>query len=150
MRKEALYRELLVADRIQPLPGVSAFVELLAANGIPYAVGSSTHRANIEAAQSVFEHPLPFPVMVTGEDVVRGKPDPQVFLVAAQRIRCRPEECVVFEDVPMGIRAAHNGGMKAVALSTTHPIRHLAEAQMVIPDFTRLSLERLRHLFDSR
>lgn len=149
LRKETLYRELLVAERIQPLPGVAGLLKLLAESGIPYAVGSSTHRENIEAALGVFDQPLAFAAIVTGEDVDRGKPDPQVFLLAAERIRRRPAECVVFEDVPAGIRAAHNGGMKAVAVTTTHPARHLAEADMVVDDYATLSLERLRHLFDA-
>ncbi|MBD3316889.1 MAG: HAD-IA family hydrolase [Chitinivibrionales bacterium] len=148
LRKEALYRELLAADRIQPLPGVAEFVRLLDENGVAYAVGSSTHRENIEAALEVFEARPSFPVIVTGEDVQRGKPDPQVYLLAAERIGRHPSECVVFEDVPAGIRAAHNGGMKAVAVCTTHPARHLAEAEMVIDNFQTLPVERLRHLLN--
>jgi mannitol-1-/sugar-/sorbitol-6-phosphatase len=72
---------------------------------------------------------LPMPrVMVTGSDVVKGKPNPEPYLKGAELLGMKPEECLVVEDAPAGIRAAHAGGMKVIALLTTYPAEELKEA----------------------
>jgi sugar-phosphatase len=60
-------------------------------------------------------------VLVCAEDVMRGKPDPDVYLTAAARLSVTPQECVVIEDAPAGIEAARTAGMGVLALTTTHP-----------------------------
>jgi HAD superfamily hydrolase (TIGR01509 family) len=120
LRKEALYRE-VVADRgIDALPGVRTWLERLRDAGVPCAIGSSTHRANIDLSLGLIGLREFFADIVSAEDVTRGKPDPQVFLTAAARIERAPERCVVFEDAYVGLEAARTGGMKCVAVATTH------------------------------
>jgi beta-phosphoglucomutase-like phosphatase (HAD superfamily) len=85
--------------------------------------------------------------MVTAEDVRHGKPDPEVFLLAAQALRQRPDRCVVFEDAPMGIDAALAGGMKAVGVTTTHSKSVLAKAHLVVRRLDELDIDRLEGLF---
>ena len=76
---------------------------------------------------------LPIPrVMVTGSDVVKGKPDPEPYLKGAELLGMNPGECLVVEDAPAGIRAAHAGGMKVIALLTTYPAAELQEADAVV------------------
>jgi mannitol-1-/sugar-/sorbitol-6-phosphatase len=76
---------------------------------------------------------LPIPrVMVTGSDVVKGKPDPEPYLKGAELLGMNPAECLVVEDAPAGIRAAHAGGMKVIALLTTYPAAELQEADAVV------------------
>jgi sugar-phosphatase len=76
---------------------------------------------------------LPIPrVMVTGSDVVKGKPDPEPYLKGAELLGMNPAECLVVEDAPAGIRAAHAGGMKVIALLTTYPASELQEADAVV------------------
>jgi sugar-phosphatase len=73
------------------------------------------------------ELPIP-PVLVTANDVVLGKPNPEAYLLAAARLNVMAEKCVVVEDAPTGIRAARAAGMRVVALATTHPQDSLGEA----------------------
>lgn len=75
---------------------------------------------------------LPIPrIMVTGNDVVKGKPDPEPYLKGAELLGFKPEECLVVEDAPAGIQAAHAGGMKVIALLTTYAAERLKEADAV-------------------
>ncbi len=121
-RKEELYRELLAADGIEPLPGVVALLESLASAGVPVSLGSSTSRKNIEVCFAATGLARFFGPNYTGaEDVTRGKPHPDVFHEAARKIAREPTRCLVVEDAHVGIEAALAGGMKALAVTTTHP-----------------------------
>lgn len=124
-RKEELYRELVIAEGVDPLPGVREFLERLRAAGVPCAIGSSTHRANIETIFAITGLARFFAQVVSAEDVSAGKPDPAVFLLGAKRIARAPANCVVFEDALAGLQAAQAGGMRAVAVATTHPVNGL-------------------------
>ncbi len=128
LRKEALYREVVAELGIEPLPGVRAWLERLREAGVPCAIGSSTHRANIDLSLGLIGLREFFAHIVSAEDVTRGKPDPQVFLTAAARIERDPARCVVFEDAFVGLEAARNGGMKCVAVATTHAPKELRPA----------------------
>lgn len=121
-RKEELYRELLAADGIEPLPGVVALLESLESAGVPVSLGSSTSRKNIEVCFVATGLARFFGPNYTGaEDVSRGKPHPDVFLEAARKIDREPARCLVVEDAHVGIEAALAGGMRALAVTTTHP-----------------------------
>ncbi len=90
--------------------------------------------------------------MVSSEDTQRGKPDPQVFLVAAERLGLPPARCVVLEDAVAGVEAARNGGMKCIAVTFVghHPAESLrkAGADIVVPSLEQVSVEVVRGLFD--
>jgi sugar-phosphatase len=79
--------------------------------------------------------PVP-PVLVTGEDVTRGKPAPDGYLLAAKRLGCEPASSVAFEDAPPGVAAARAAGARVVAISTTHSAAQLQDAAAVIPNLT--------------
>jgi beta-phosphoglucomutase family hydrolase len=125
-RKEALYREILRAEGIAPLPGTTALLEDLKRAGIPCAIGTSTPRANVECVLELTGLAGCFHDIAASEDVSRGKPDPQVFLKAAAKLGVEPACCVVIEDAHVGLRAARAAGMKALAVTTTHPAESLA------------------------
>jgi HAD superfamily hydrolase (TIGR01509 family) len=127
LRKEALYRDIVIERGLNALPGVHDFLEQLRAAEIPTCIGSSTHRENILAILGVLKFEGLFSGMVTSEDVKQGKPHPEVFLKAAAKMARLPERCVVFEDAFAGLEAARAGGMKAVAVATTHPPAKLAD-----------------------
>lgn len=149
LRKEVLYREIILKEGINPLPGVVDFLTVIKDLSIPCAIGSSTHRLNIQVALGHLGIGDFFDEIVTGEDVSEGKPNPQVFLLAAQLIGCKPKSCVVFEDAPAGIAAAHNGGMKAIGVATTHPMRMLRDADIVVHSLDELDHIMLKGLFYS-
>lgn len=136
-RKESLYREILRKEGIAPLPGVVALLEDLRARGIPCAIGTSTPRANVACVLEITGLARFFREVAAAEDVSRGKPDPEVFLKAAEKLGAEPSTCVVIEDAQVGIRAAKAAGMKAVAVTTTHPAESLASE---MPDRIEASL----------
>jgi beta-phosphoglucomutase family hydrolase len=143
LRKEALYRE-VVQDRGQAaLDGARTWLERLAAAGVPCAVGSSTHRANVELILDLADLREFFREIVTAEDVTAGKPDPQVFLTAARKLGFAPGRCVVFEDAHVGIEAARRGGMRGVGVATTHPPEELTQADRVVRRLDELQVAEL-------
>lgn len=148
-RKEALYRERVRVDGIVPLPGVRDLLEGLHAAGVPCAVGSSTPRENLDALFEMLGLGNYFSAVVSGDDVTHGKPEPDIFLLAAERIGYSPDCCVVIEDAFVGIEAAHRGGMKCVAVATTNPLESLGDADLAVESLTALTVDRLRELLKS-
>lgn len=145
--KESEFRELVRNYGIRPVEGAETLIRTLKDRGIPYAVGSSTPRKNIQCVIEVLGWHGLFPVLVTAEEVKRGKPDPEVFIIAAQRLNLPPEHCIVIEDAPVGIEAAKKGGMKVIGFAGTHPKERLFGADIVVADLQELTLDRLRSLF---
>ena len=147
-RKEAIYREILAETGIEALPGVKRLLDALSEAGVPCAVGSSTARLNIEAALAIMNLRESFQAIVCGDDVNRGKPDPEVFLTAAARIERAPSHCVVFEDAHVGIEAALAGGMKTVAIATTNPLPELNAAHRAVASLSQLELLDIQGLWE--
>ena len=101
-RKEEIYRNILVNEGIEALPGVVSLLEELKREGIPTAVGTSAQRKNIECAFRLLGIGHLFQDVAASEDVTRGKPDPEVFLKAAAKLGANPVDCVVIEDAQIG------------------------------------------------
>jgi beta-phosphoglucomutase len=147
-RKEALYRDLVSRD-FPVMDGAVELLDDLHGEGIALAIGSSGPPENIDLALDMLGRRALFGAVVTGMQVTRGKPDPQVFELAADRLEVRPSRCVVVEDAPAGVEAAHRAGMKAVALLSTG--RTEDDLRTVGPDLTvsslrAVSVHRLRSL----
>jgi beta-phosphoglucomutase family hydrolase len=143
LRKEALYREIVREKGIQPLPGVTEFLQALKDQGVPCVIASSTHLENITATLEVLKLEEFFSFVVSAEDVKRGKPDPEVFLTAAMRIDVAPVDAIVFEDALVGIAAAKAAGMRVVAVATTEPKDKLAHADWIVDRLDELSVPQL-------
>jgi HAD superfamily hydrolase (TIGR01509 family) len=150
LRKEELYREILLEWGIRPLPGVIEWLTELRQCGVRCAIGSSTHRLNIHTILTVLGFEDWFAAIVTAEDVSHGKPDPEVFLTAAEQIGVDPSHCVVFEDAFVGIEAAHRGGMKVVAVATTNPIETLKTADLAVHRLDELSVDQVAALVENQ
>jgi HAD superfamily hydrolase (TIGR01509 family) len=114
LRLEAL-RGAIVA-----MPGASAVLDWAAANGIPCALATSSFRHQAEVALAEAGLAGRFDVEVTGDEVERGKPEPDLFLLAARRLGVAPEACVVFEDAPAGLEAAARAGMRRIWVPNAH------------------------------
>ncbi len=115
--KEACYRRLVRAPGLVPAPGAAEWVRRLHEEHWAQAVASSAPRLNVETVLEVTGLAPYFAATVAAEDVRHGKPDPEVFLVAAERLGVPPERCVVVEDAPAGIEAARRAGMRTIGLS---------------------------------
>ena len=148
LRKEAIYREVVKERGVQALPGVAVFLRRLKEAKVLCAVGSSTHRLNIDTILSVLGFSGMFAAIVSAEDVSAGKPHPEVFQRAAQKIGRSPENCVVFEDALVGIEAARAARCKVIGVATTHPLDHLRDrVDRVVHRLDELQVEDLLALW---
>lgn len=144
-RKEEIYRE-LIRQRLPIVDGAAKLVHALHDGGVRIAVGSSAPRANIDLVLDAMGVADCVCVVVSGDDHSRGKPDPQVFEVAAERLGLTPSRCVVVEDAPVGIKAARAAGARAVAVLLYHPADAFAEADHIVPRLADLSVDELTSL----
>ncbi|MBC7391901.1 MAG: HAD family phosphatase [Variovorax sp.] len=138
--KELIYRELFAAE-FREVGGFGAFAKAAVARGLKIAVGTAGDKHNIEFAMSRLRmDPLPLAI-VGGDEGFAGKPTPEIFLEAARRIGVAPARCIVFEDAPFGIEAARRGGMRAVAVCSTHTPAELAGPHVIaaVHDYDELA-----------
>ncbi|MDP9932539.1 beta-phosphoglucomutase family hydrolase [Variovorax paradoxus] len=138
--KEEIYRAMF-SDNFTEVAGFTAFAKAAVARGLKVAVGTAGDKHNIEFAMSRLKmDPLPLAI-VGGDEGFAGKPTPEIFLEAARRIGVAPERCIVFEDAPFGIEAARRGGMRAVAVCSTHTAAELAGPHVIaaVRDYDELA-----------
>ena len=102
-RKEEIYRELVQASGIHVLPGARELLAALLEAGIPRSIGSSTPRANLDAIFAATGLDAFFDAIACGDDVTHGKPAPDIFLLAAQRLHIPPADCLVIEDAAINL-----------------------------------------------
>jgi beta-phosphoglucomutase len=149
-RKEQIYRAAVRRQGVALLPGAAELLHGLKALGWTQAVGSSAPRANLELILDLTGTRGYFDAVVAMEDTTRGKPDPQVFLVAAERLGVPPGRCMVFEDAVAGVQAAKAGGMKCVAVRFVghHPAETLraAGADQVVESLADITAADVRRL----
>ena len=148
-RKEAIYRD-MVRGRMPVIDGAIDLVHACAAAGFRMAIGSSTHPQNIDLAVEELKIGDYILAAVSGHDVSRGKPDPQVFLMAAERIGLAPRQCAVIEDAPPGVQAALAGGMTAIGITTGHTAAALSSAHRIVNSMCDLNPTIVRELIENR
>ncbi|HMK29644.1 MAG TPA: HAD family phosphatase [Terriglobales bacterium] len=115
--KEKLYRQLVRREGISPLPGVGEWLHRLHKEGWLQAIASAAPRANIDTVLQALSATHIFHGIVSAEDVHRGKPDPEVYLIAARRVGALPDRCIVVEDAVAGVQGARSAAMKSIGVS---------------------------------
>lgn len=131
--------ESTTTDGVYEVPGARALVDSLPADA--WAVVTSGLRS--VATLRIRHVGLPWPpVLVCADDIKRGKPDPEGYLVAAEHLGKAPEACVVIEDTPAGIEAARAGKMRCIGISGTYPAGALEAADVVVPSIASLTVTR--------
>ncbi|SEO63222.1 HAD family phosphatase [Mucilaginibacter sp. OK283] len=144
-KKEQKYQQEFL-PHLALLPGLREFLEAAYQKGIPMAIGSAAIPFNIDFVLDNLDIRHYFKAIVSADDVVLSKPHPETFLKAAQLLNAEPTNCIVFEDVPKGVEAAANAGMKAVVLTTTHiaqEFEHLDNVLHFSEDFNDAFIEAL-------
>jgi len=136
--KEENYRQ-RVRQNIRPLPGAVKLIKSLKEHGCSVALASSAPIENIQLIMRGLGIEDFFQAIVPGREVKEGKPSPQGFLLAAQKLGAEPENCIVIEDAPAGITAAKRAGMHCLAVTTTHPRPSLMEADLIIDTLEEVS-----------
>jgi len=142
-KKLVFFHEFISENGIYPVPFADVFLKQLKQYHIPLALATSSRRAKMEMVMEKLNLLIYFDKIVTGGDVKNGKPSPDIFLKAAEKLNMVPENCIVFEDAANGVKAAKNAGMKCVALSTHQTFESLEKADLVIDTFENLSFPNL-------
>jgi HAD superfamily hydrolase (TIGR01509 family) len=151
--RKAIYYQSEIRNKVRIFPGVEKLVAALAP-AFPLAVASGALRQEIEtilATAGLLKH---FAVIISAEDVNHGKPEPEIFLKALAGLNARGEnnhpidapECLVIEDSKEGIRGARRAGMKCLAVSNSHPVELLQEANAVVKSLEAVSLNFLQNM----
>jgi beta-phosphoglucomutase len=145
--KEQRYRE-IIAEKLTLPAGVGELLDDLKKCGFLMAVGSSAPRANLNLCLERVQIKDYFDAYVTGEEVVEGKPAPETFLKAAQKIGLSPDCCVVVEDALQGVEAGKAAGMHVVAVTTTRSRSNLSAANIIVDSLGELTAKDFTHLLN--
>jgi beta-phosphoglucomutase family hydrolase len=144
--KEINYRN-RVTRNIKPLPGAIELIRTLGEHGVKMAIASSAPMENILLILKSLGIKDCFQAIVCGREVAEGKPNPQVFLLAAKKLGVEPQDCVVIEDAVAGVTAAKSAGMKCLAVTNSHPQHSLIEANLIVDTLVTVSVSDLLNLF---
>jgi len=142
--KEERYRALVREQGLELLPGAARWLERLRAGGWLQALGTSAPRGNIDAVFAATGMDRFFDAVMSSEEVRQGKPAPDVFLVAAEKMGVEPARCIVIEDAPAGVEAGKRAGMRTVGVLTTHDE---LEADLVVATLNDLPEDFFRQQF---
>jgi beta-phosphoglucomutase family hydrolase len=144
-QKEAILFKLLEKDA-EPTKGVITLLKKLKSKGIKLAIGSSSTKKQIKYVLSKLDIEHLFDSVIGEEDIVRSKPDPEIFLKAAAELDVNPSECLVVEDSELGVEAAKRAHMKCVGyINPNSGDQNLSKADTVTDDFSRLDIGTLLH-----
>ncbi len=141
--KEELYRTLVRHNGVLPEPGVATWLHRLHTQGWKQAIASAAPRANIDAILGALKAAHIFQGIVSAEDVHQGKPDPEVYLVAASRLGVPPQRCIVVEDAAAGIEGAQHAGMHSIGVD--HNGKAL-KADVVVSSLDQLTADAFEQL----
>jgi beta-phosphoglucomutase len=144
--KEEFYRK-EYAPYLVPINGLETFLTELKNDGIKMAMATSATVEDIDFILNKIPIRNDFDEIVNSSMVSKPKPNPQIFLKAAELLNMAPSNCVVFEDSLAGIKAANDAGMKVVAITTGHKAEDLHPVDLVINDYTELTAQKLAALF---
>ncbi|MCJ7758219.1 MAG: beta-phosphoglucomutase [Gillisia sp.] len=127
------------------LPGVSNVIDYLYENNIPFALGSASKNARIILEKTGLIQK--FDAVVDGNDVTKAKPNPEVFLIAASKLKIEPENCIVFEDSVAGIQAANTAEMISVGIGEKDVLN---EADFIFSDFIEIKIDFINQLITNQ
>ena len=145
--KEETFRR-IIGQNIKPLPGAVELLQSLKQQGFKMAIASSTPIENIWLVTGSLGIENFFQALVTGHDVTEGKPSPEVFLLAAQRLGVEAGNCVVIEDAVAGVVAAKRAGMRCLAITNTHPRQSLKQADLIVDTLEAVTANDLEKLLN--
>lgn len=132
--KEELYRH-IYKPHIKPTPGLIEFLQSLKDKKVALAVGTSAPTSNIDFTLLGTGLKAYFDKIVDASFVKKGKPNPEIYLKAAELLGALPQNCVVVEDSLLGIHAGINAGMKVIGITTTHTREELTQPHLIIDHF---------------
>ncbi len=147
-KKEKKYRRIVKKDGLRMIDGAKPLIESLSGSSLKLGLCSSTPEENVSLALRVTSLQSAFSVTVTGDDVKRGKPDPEPFELTMDQMDVNPEKGMVIEDSPSGIKGARSLGIPVLALATTRSPSELREANRIRDDLGNVSGETIRRMLE--
>lgn len=144
--KEGIYQDMIVREA-QPMAGVVAWLENFRAAGLKQALASSSVATSITLILDAMRLNAYFDAVVSGEGGP-SKPNPLVFLRAAEQLGVLPQDCLVMEDAVVGVKAAKAAGMRCVAVTSTNPAEKLGEADLIVERFSQLTAASLHTMLE--
>ncbi len=147
--RQDLFLEVLKNEPLPAYPGVLELIEAaLADDSFRLAIATSGTLEKSQATLEAAKIPYRKMVYINGNDVTRKKPDPELFLLAAERMRIEPAECVVIEDAPNGVEAAKAAGAKCIAVTNTTSADKLQQADLICDSLEHIDLDTIRNLIN--
>ena len=147
--KEQRYREIII-EKLIPADGAKSLLKALKSENFLLAVGSSAPLENLELMLSRTGLQDYFYAFVSSKDVTNGKPAPDTFLKAAEKLSLKPDSCVVVEDALQGVEAGKAAGMPVVAVTTTRSRADLHRADIIVDSLTQLQARQFLELLRNR
>ena len=147
--KDETFRQLMGKD-IKALPGVLELITSLKEHGFKIAIASSAPIENIRLITQSLKIYNRFDAIISGWEVTKGKPNPQTFLLAAEKLGVEAKNCIVIEDAISGVTASKKAGMSCIAVTNTTPREELQEADLVINTLEKITIDDLENLLHQR
>ncbi len=140
-RKEKYFIEEAGRNKLKPAKGLKKLFKNLKKNNTKIGLGTSAPRYKVNIILNNLGFQRIFSAVVVAEEVKKGKPNPEIYLKVAKKLKLQPKECIVVEDAPNGVKAAKNAGMKCIAITTTHKESELIKADKIIESFIGFSIK---------
>ena len=140
LAKEKQYQQEF-KPHLQLLPGLPAFLQQAYQSGIKMAIGSAAIMFNIDFVLDNLNIRHYFDAIISADDVLKSKPNPETYLKCAEKLKMLPKDCIVFEDVPKGVESAMNAGMECVVITLLHEQEdfiHYTNVERFIKDYREL------------
>jgi beta-phosphoglucomutase family hydrolase len=147
-RKMVFFEDIVREQGITTLPNAEKFLREIKSFNIPIALATSSRKMKMQLVMEESGLGEYFAVFVTGEEVTHGKPSPDIFLLAAERLYVDPTQCIVIEDAVNGVAAAKAAGMKCIAITSTHEDVALIAADLVVDNYSELSMSAINACFE--
>ena len=147
--KGEMYREKF-KPRESTIPGVLDFMKELHTEGLNIVLATSAHKENVEFILSELAIESYFDAVLHADHVEQGKPEPEIYLKAARAISYDPGNCIIFEDSIAGVEAGKRAGGKVIGVTSTHSPEEMGECDLVIDDFTDLSIRTLERVCQNK
>ncbi len=147
--RERRLAETVRKEGLPAFPGVLGLIQAaLRHDDFRLAIATSATRELSEAILTAVKVPFERMVYVSGSDVKKKKPDPQIFLIAIERLGLPAARCVVFEDAPSGVQAAKAAKARCIAVTNTVPAEELSDADLITDSLEKVNLKTVREIID--
>lgn len=140
--REKIFKKIVEEKGLEPMPHIKALLKQIKNLGIPIALATGAQREKLDYMMEIVDLKEYFDPIITADDVEKGKPDPEIFLKAVEKLKVKPEEVIVWEDANLGVQAAKNGNFKCIAITTTNGNKEgLEEADLIIDSFEDINIQ---------